>query len=124
MDTAEIFSRLRISAPNRAISSEWAPRSWKKLSSIETRSIFMISVSAPASACSVAVLGATYLLLEIVRRDPLGAGRFLRSALLFDVIGITDSSSRYPGTMYGGRLLRRISDISLVDTSGAPCLRV
>src|SRR5262245_66580808 len=105
MDTPEIFNRLRISAPNRAISNEWAPRSWKKLSSTDGRSTFITSASAAERARSVSVLGATYLVLEAENRAPLGGGKFLRSALLFDVIGMTDSCWVLIGTMYGGRLL-------------------
>src|SRR5262245_66311656 len=81
------FRLLRISEQKRAISSECAPRSWKKLSSIETRSIFITSVSARASAASVSSRGATMLALPAETRGPLGGGRFLRSGLVLDDVG-------------------------------------
>src|SRR5438034_900653 len=84
IDTA--FVRLRISAPKRAINSECAPRSLKKSSATEARSIFITSMSAPASARSISVRGAMYSLLRAATRGPLGGGRFLRSAVWLDVI--------------------------------------
>ena len=93
IETDETFNRLRISAPKRAISSECAPRSWKKLSTTETRSIFITSIRARASVSSVSLRGATKLPLPAEKRGPLGGGRFLRSALWLDVIGMTSSFS-------------------------------
>ncbi len=92
IETAD-FRLFRISEQKRAISSECAPRSWKKLSSTETRSIFMTSISARASAASVSLRGATILALPAEKRGPLGAGRFFRSALWLDDIGMMGSSS-------------------------------
>ena len=88
IDMSETRSRLRISEPKRAISSECAPRSWKKLSSIDTRSIFITSPSARTSASCVGVFGATKVPLPTAMRGPLGGGRFLRSALWLIVIGM------------------------------------
>ena len=74
---------LRIFAQNRAISSELAPRSSKKWSSVDTRSTVRISAIASTSRRSVsAVRAATTLpVAPACSAGPVGFGSRLRSAL-------------------------------------------
>ncbi len=76
------------------MSRELAPRSSKKWLSADTLSTRKISASASARVSSVVVDGATYVCWGSPLYRFRGAGRFLRSALSLEVIGMTSSCSR------------------------------
>ena len=114
---------LRISAPNRAISSEWAPRSWKKLSVTEARSISMTSASASAARARSLFAGRRICCSTPTDAALRRGATLLRSALLFDVIGIDRKLFEIaPGPCSRAAFLRSAFATSVGDTSPAPLL--